>query len=188
MKKNWFTTGLTAILIAAMLATGVGAVSIGGGTTTTAVNFRTGPSTGNSIIATLPAGTAVIVQESAGNGWYKIIYNGTTGYMSGDYIKITTTASGSFGTGTVTASSVNFRDGASMSAGVIAGLPNGTQVKIIGVNGNWYQVEYNGRTGYISSDYLTQKDFPAQVKRSLSGCFLNSLFSLTKLRIYGEQR
>ena len=42
MKKNWFTTGLTAILIAAMLATGVGAVSIGGGTTTTAVNFRTG--------------------------------------------------------------------------------------------------------------------------------------------------
>ena len=154
MKKNWFTTGLTAILIAAMLATGVGAVSIGGGTTTTAVNFRTGPGTGNSIIATLPAGTAVIVQESAGNGWYKIIYNGTTGYMSGDYLKITNTASGSFGTGTVTASSVNFRDGASMSAGVIAGLPNGTQVKVIGVNGNWYQVEYNGRTGYISSDYL----------------------------------
>lgn len=68
MKKNWFTTGLTAILIAAMLATGVGAVSMGGGTTTTAVNFRTGAGTGNSIIATLPAGTAVIVQESAGNG------------------------------------------------------------------------------------------------------------------------
>ena len=154
MKKNWFTTGLTAILIAAMLATGVGAVSMGGGTTTTAVNFRTGAGTGNSIISTLPAGTAVIVQESAGNGWYKVIYNGTTGYVSGDYLKISASASGSFGAGTVTASSVNFRDGASLNAGVIGALPNGAAVKILGVNGNWYQVEYNGKTGYVSSDYL----------------------------------
>ena len=154
MKKNWFTTGLTAILIAAMLATGVGAVSMGGGTTTTAVNFRTGAGTGNSIIATLPAGTAVIVQESAGNGWYKVIYNGTTGYISGDYLKISTTASGSFGTGTVTASSVNFRSGASLNAGVIGSLSNGTTVTIIGVNGNWYQVQANGQTGYVCSDYV----------------------------------
>ena len=95
MKKNWFTTGLTAILVAVMLMTCVGAVSIGGGTTTTAVNFRTGTNTSSSIIATLPAGTTVIVQESAGNGWYKIIYNGTTGYMSGDYLKVSATASGS---------------------------------------------------------------------------------------------
>ena len=154
MKKNWFTTGLTAILIAAMLATGVGAVSMGGGTTTTAVNFRTGAGTGNSIIATLPAGTAVIVQESAGNGWYKVIYNGTTGYISGDYLKISTTASGSFGTGTVTASSVNFRSGASLNAGIIGSLSNGAAVTIIGVNGNWYQVQANGQTGYVSSDYI----------------------------------
>ncbi len=154
MKKNWFTTGLTAVLIAAMLATGVGAVSMGGGTTTTAVNFRTGAGTGNSIIATLPAGTAVVVQESAGNGWYKVIYNGTTGYISGDYLKITSTASGAFGTGTVTASSVNFRSGASLDAGVIGALSNGTTVTIIGVNGNWYQVQVNGQTGYVSSDYV----------------------------------
>ena len=98
MKKNWFTTGLTAVLCAVMLITGASAVSIGGGTTTTDVNFRTGASTSSSIIATLPAGTTVVVTDGGG-GWYKVVYNGTEGYLSGDYVTFTKNMSGSFGTG-----------------------------------------------------------------------------------------
>ena len=41
-----------------------------------------------------------------------------------------------------------------MSAGVIGSLSSGTAVTIIGVNGNWYQVQANGQTGYVSSDYV----------------------------------
>jgi len=153
MKKNWFTTGLTAVLCAVMLVTCVSATSIGGGTTTTAVNFRTGAGTNHSIISTLPAGTAVVVEEQAG-GWYKVVYNGTTGYISADYLKVTQNQSGSFGTGTVNASSLNMRSGASLSAGVITTIPSGASVTVIGVNGNWYQVQYNGQTGYVSADYV----------------------------------
>lgn len=153
MKKNWFTTGLTAVLCAVMLVTCASAASIGGGTTTTDVNFRSGAGTSYSVISTLPTGATVVVEEQVG-GWYKVVYNGTVGYVSGDYLKVTQTASGSFGSGTVTASSVNFRDGASLSAGVIDSVNSGATVKVIGVSGNWYQVEYNGRTGYLSADYV----------------------------------
>ena len=173
MKKNWFRSGLTAVLCAVMLATGVGAVSIGGGTTTTDVNLRTGAGTDHSIIATLPAGAKVVVEEQAG-GWYKVVYNGTEGYVSGDYLTVNATASGSYGTGTVTAASVNFRSGAGTDSGIIGSFNSGATVKVVGVSGNWYQVEYNGTTGYVSADYLKLSGGSSSSGSSSSGGSSNS--------------
>lgn len=79
MTKRWYRTALAAVLCVVMLAATAGAISTGGATTTTAVNFRTGPSTGYSIISTLPAGAKVVVSSESGNGWSKVVYNGTTG-------------------------------------------------------------------------------------------------------------
>ena len=33
-------------------------------------------------------------------------------------------------------------------------MPNGSMVEKIGADGNWYKVNYNGKTGYCHSDYL----------------------------------
>jgi mannosyl-glycoprotein endo-beta-N-acetylglucosaminidase len=136
-----------------MLVTGVSAASIGGGTTTTAVNFRTGASTSHSIITTLPAGTNVVITDSSG-GWYRAVYNGTEGYLSGDYVRFTTALGGSFGTGTVNGTSVNVRSGAGLDAAVIGAVNTGNTLTVTGVNGKWYQVSVNGATGYVCSDYL----------------------------------
>ena len=51
------------------------------------VNFRTGPSTNYKVIATLKKGTAVDIVGKA-SGWYKISYNGSTGYMSSSYVAV----------------------------------------------------------------------------------------------------
>lgn len=51
------------------------------------VNFRSGPGTGYSIYACLPKGTYVTVDGTQG-GWYKITYNGVSGYMSADYVSV----------------------------------------------------------------------------------------------------
>jgi uncharacterized protein YgiM (DUF1202 family) len=45
-------------------------------------NCRTQPSTGSSIIATLPWGTQVQVRGAAANGWTPVICGGQNGYMS----------------------------------------------------------------------------------------------------------
>ena len=76
------------------------------------------------------------------------------GYVSGSYVTHTTTLNGSFGTGTVVGSSVNLRTGAGTNTAVITSLNKGTSMSVTGVSGEWYQVSYNGTTGYINSAYV----------------------------------
>jgi len=55
--------------------------------TTTSVNFRTGPSTSNNIIATLAAGTQVgVTGFNEDNTWAHVIYNGNEGWISKTYL------------------------------------------------------------------------------------------------------
>lgn len=155
MTKRWYRTALAAVLCVVMLAATAGAISTGGATTTTAVNFRTGPSTGYSIISTLPAGAKVVVSSESGNGWSKVVYNGTTGYISSDYLSFSNELSGSFGTGTINASYVRMRSGPGTNSSILGTYSSGTAMEVTGVNGNWYQVSYNGTTGYVRSDYMS---------------------------------
>ena len=62
--------------------------------------------------------------------------------------------------GTVAANSgLHLRNSAGTDAGILATIPNGTQLDITGVTTDgWYQVTYNGVTGYVSDDYVTMSD------------------------------
>ncbi|WP_155484870.1 SH3 domain-containing protein, partial [Paraclostridium sordellii] len=51
------------------------------------LNVRSGYGTNHFVTGTLTNGAKVEVVESQ-NGWYKIKYNGTYGYVSGDFIKV----------------------------------------------------------------------------------------------------
>jgi len=50
------------------------------------VNFRTGPSTNADKIRTLPAGTSVDVLENESNGWSRVRYKDTVGYIRSDLL------------------------------------------------------------------------------------------------------
>ncbi len=154
MTKRLLRTCTIAVLCLVMLAVSAGAVAQGGATTTTAVNLRSGAGTSSSIITTLPAGTKLVVSGSPSNGWYKVVYNGTVGFVSGDYITASDSLNASFGSGRITATSVNLRSGAGMDAAVIGSLNTGATVTVTGVSGKWYQVSYNGATGYVSSEFV----------------------------------
>ena len=53
--------------------------------TTTTLNMRTGPGTGNRILLTLPKGIH-LRSEGVENGWHKLTYGGKTGFASGKYL------------------------------------------------------------------------------------------------------
>ncbi len=59
-------------------------------------------------------------------------------------------------TGTVVSGirSLHFRSGPSMEADIIGYLHSGDQVEVLGQTGDWYQVIYNGTTGYVHGKYL----------------------------------
>ena len=144
-------------------ALGTGTVKCG-----SSVNFRSGPSTSSATYGELKNGTAVNVVGVSG-GWYKVTYNGKTGYIHPDYLTLSGSAAstGTAGSTTTTApaattqaatvkcsSTVNFRSAANTSSTILGELKNGTAVTINSTANGWCQVTYAGKSGYIKQDYL----------------------------------
>ena len=155
MAKRFLKTAVVSALFALTLAVSASAASAGGATTTTAVNFRTGAGTNYGIISTLPAGTHVVVSSQSSGGWATVVYNGTVGYISSDYLKRANDMDASFGTGTIDGSYVRMRSGASTSSSILGTYNSGTTMTVTGVSGAWYKVSYNGTAGYVHSDYVS---------------------------------
>lgn len=110
------------------------------------VNLRKGAGTGYASVASLGRGTVLKVYSQSGN-WYKVsTKDGTTGYISKNYV--------SFGVTGRTTANVNFRKGAGTGYDVISSLSKGTSVTVHSVSGNWAKVTANGKSGYISMNYL----------------------------------
>jgi uncharacterized protein YraI len=66
--------------------------------TTTALNLRTGASTGYHILHVIPGGASVTaVRATPVNGWYNIKHNGVTGWSYGAYLKYVSGGSSSSG-------------------------------------------------------------------------------------------
>lgn len=136
------------------LIVGAKADCIGGAETTTAVNLRTGAGTGNAIIATVSEGTALIVEADTGNGWYKVNYDGESGYMSADYLSFSETMDLT-AQGWVDGSDVRMRAAAGTDSEIVRVTTYGESVEILGVDGEWYKVSAGGKTGYIRGDYVS---------------------------------
>lgn len=136
------------------LIVGAKADCIGGAETTTAVNLRTGAGTDNAIIATVSEGTALIVEADTGSGWYKVNYDGESGYMSADYLSFSETMDLT-AQGRVDGSDVRMRAAAGTDSEIVRVTTYGESVEILGVDGEWYKVSAGGKTGYIRGDYVS---------------------------------
>jgi len=137
--------------------------------TASALNVRSGPSTRNHKIGMVVKGNKLTVLEKAGE-WYKIEYNGLTGYVHGDYIKLesasaqppsggsiqppSTNNGNVMAQGTVTASMLNVRSGAGTGFRAIGKLARNAKVDILEKVGAWYKIKYGGTVGYVHGDYI----------------------------------
>jgi len=61
-----------------------------GVTTASMLNVRENPSTSTKVIGQIPNGSKVEIIETS-NGWYKVSYNGKTGWVYSSYVKVTET-------------------------------------------------------------------------------------------------
>ncbi len=122
--------------------------------TASALNMRSEASTSSSVVTCLPRGTTVIV-HSAADGWVKVSYKEYTGYMNAEYLSTSSSAEGSFGTGTVTGDDVRLRSGPGTSYDIVGARSKGAKLEVTGVSGAWYKVNADGSTAYIISTYLS---------------------------------
>jgi uncharacterized protein YvpB len=143
------------------------------------LNVRSGAGTNYSKIGSLTQGAQLNVTDKLSSGWYKISYNGKTGYVSGDYVYTPPVIY------KVTASNLNVRTGPGTQYSKIGMVSNGTVLNVIhkGSNG-WFKISFNGKTGYVSGDYVgtsgattKRMDIPviAQRPELPSGCEVTAL-------------
>lgn len=148
-------TTIVAASLTALMAVSAYAYDVQGGTVTTssAVNFRTEATTSSESMGKLNDGTRVAILDEI-DGWYKVAYDGKTGYMSSDYVVSQPIMNIECGGAKVTTSVLNVRSGPGTENSIVTKLYEGNVAKIIGINNAWFKVQYGGQTGYISPDYV----------------------------------
>lgn len=142
--------------------------SPGAGTalTTSSLNLRAGPSTGDAVLLVIPSGATVSLTGESANGFSGVVYNGTTGWAFAAYLTSGGAPSpspspGGSGTATVT-SSLNLRAGPSTADAVLAVMPAGATVTLTGQNANGFSsVVYNGASGWAFAEFLSSGGAPA---------------------------
>ena len=125
-----------------------------GATTGSSLRMRAEASTSASIVTILDKGVAVAVLDDTLNGWYKVAFNGNTGFVSADFMVIDQdNVFESYGR--VNANSVNVRADANTDSEILASVDTGTVVTVNGFVDGWYDVTCKyGTEGYIRSDFL----------------------------------
>ena len=130
------------------------------------LNVRSGAGTNYSVLGSLSNGAKVEIVGTSGS-WYKIKYGSGYGYVSKDYVTVsssnnnsssnnTTTTPSTSTTGTIKVNNaLNVRSGAGTSYSVIGSLKNGATVEIVETSGSWYKIKYGSGYGYVSKDYVT---------------------------------
>ena len=136
---------------------------VGQGTVTAdALNVRSGAGTMYNRLGLLYKGTSVMILEDCGNGWYKISGGGYTGYVSGEWVKVSGNSSSDssdaqpIGTGTVNTACLNVRSGAGTGYSRVGYLYSGNSVSILKDCGNgWYQISYGSGSAYVCAEYIS---------------------------------
>ena len=169
---------LTASAFAAEQAIGVGA------TTGTSVRIRSEASTSSSIITTLDKGAALAILSPAADGWYRVAFNGSTGYISADYV--VEDQDGAFeASGRVNADGVNVRAAATTDSEVLASVSTNAPVTVTGFADGWYAVTCQyGTEGYIRSDFVDLTTAAGQ-SSSGSGIVSSAMQHLGTRYVYG---
>ena len=155
------TAGLllvSALVTPSLAATGT--VNAGGST----LRMRAESNTGSTILKSLDHGTQVEVLTAVENGWYQIAHEGTTGYVSGDYLTVDAAEAAALPVEElptyvrITTSALNVRSGPGTEYEKVGQLGMGTVAEAVATLDGWYQLE----SGYISAEYAQEID-PSQM-------------------------
>ena len=130
-----------------------------------ALNLRSGPSTGTSVVDVAFRDEVVVITGKTGD-WYKVIYNLQEGYMHSDYLNLIERENVELGYGKINASCVNLRSGPSTSHSIVTQAYEGATAYIIGINCGWYKVIYQDYICYVRSDLLDLTEYPYENKAS----------------------
>ena len=128
------------------------------------ITLRVSDSTNAKEIKQIPLGAAVSFMENAANGFYKVSYNGSTGYALASYLSVdpydhyvaSTTASTVWSGKVVRCNEyITLRRTPSTKGEEITKIPLGSIVTVYsGADNGFYYIDYDGFEGYALAGYI----------------------------------
>lgn len=124
--------------------------------TASALNIRSGPSSGYRVMGTVARGTRLRLLGTSGN-WTKVSFNGGTGYGYSRYLRSVSGNTGGSNAVTryVSASGLNVRSGPSTRYRKVGSLSRAQAVSVRSTTGDWAKITYSGRDAYVHAGYLS---------------------------------
>lgn len=176
MQKKHFTLLLSLVLLLSMLT------PFGGSSTQAAndllvgvdeLNLRSGPGLSYSVTASLQRGEVLTSLDREGD-WIQVSNGQTKGWVASWLVVANTkegAASTTNGTKVIVAQvdNLNIRSDAAISASVLGQLSAGSQAVALQEKFGWIQIEYNGKKGWVSQDYVTVKTSTEKPATSAAG-------------------
>ena len=185
MKKQKLFVRIVCVVLVVLMAVSVGAVAItafsanaaqsteevsasvsagaSGYINASYVNLRSGAGTNYSVITCMAKNTKFTFVDGKlyNSKWYKIKLksNSKTGYVTKEYVAVSSSATASSVTGYVSDDYVNLRSGAGTNYSVVGCLRKNTKLTFVSTslyNSAWYKVKVTStsKTGYIKKDYV----------------------------------
>lgn len=151
----------TVVTVAAGIPEGVTAVATDDTYyTTVALHVRAACSTDAAVLGTEPTGTAVHVTAILDNHWSQINYAGTIGYCATQFLSKTAPAPVTINSNSDevwTIATVYVRANPSLGGKILEAVETGREFARTGITSDykWSQVDYNGQTAYVASQYLS---------------------------------
>ncbi len=142
--------------------------------TTGHLKLRAEPSLDAEIIGYVPTGESPAVLSRDGH-WFHVEYQGKTGWIGASYVNVdcggteastpaqapaggvaTLAASPSQQCGIITAGHLKLRASPSLDGEIIGYVPTGESPRLLSWSGDWVNVEYQGKTGWIGAAYVSE--------------------------------
>lgn len=131
--------------------------------TSNRLNVRSKNSTSGNLLGSLSKNDTVEITKKMSNGWYEINFNDEAAYISGKYVKITSSnlppyalkpSDKVIGTAIVRSNALTVRRGRSVNYSKVGSLKKDSAVGIIEKYSNgWYKVSYGEGYGFLNGKY-----------------------------------
>lgn len=191
-QRKWLKMSLVGFACALILSMGMAITTFAADeqvttmATTAPLNLRDATGLYGNVLAVMPENTSVQVFSMSADGWYEVEYNGQKGYAYYVYLDFEGTEEGAVHDGKVTdmyaVCGLNVRSQPSTDSSIIGSLATGQAVEVFHKQDNWFEVKFNGQTGYCYGEYLDFGHSDAEVSEST----MNTLTATAPLNVRTE--
>ena len=130
------------------------------------LNVRSKANAKSTIVSKVPNGSKVEVLETKGD-WSRIEYNGKKGYVKSSFLseeppedaseeagEVLVIQAGGYARIDTQSGALNVRKKADAKSVVVTQVPNGARVELVEATLQWSSIVYQGKTGYVQTQYL----------------------------------